>query len=87
MLSHFSKYYLQLGSFHFTSLPLTNAHVRAGTNTKGQKWVYFGEMEDGSTISYKGRGILILDDEQVQVGYYEKSQINGQARYVYGNGS
>jgi hypothetical protein len=51
MLSQFSKYYLQLGSFHLTSLPLTNTHVEAFTDTAGDKGVYFGEMEDGSTTT------------------------------------
>jgi hypothetical protein len=62
MLSQFSKYYLQLGSFHLTSLPLTNTHVDTFNSTAGNKGVYFGEMEDGSTTTEKGRGIKIFSD-------------------------
>jgi hypothetical protein len=88
MLSQFSKYYLQLGSFHLTSLPLTNTHVKAFTNTNGNKGVYFGEMEDGSTTTQKGRGILIIYmTKEVQVGHYENNNLNGQARYVLHDGS
>jgi hypothetical protein len=83
MLSQFSKYYLQLGSFHLTSLPLTNTHVEAFTSTAGNKGVYFGEMEGGSTTTQKGRGIKILSTKEVQFGHYENNKLNGQARAVY----
>jgi hypothetical protein len=87
ILSQFSKYYLQLGSFHFTSFSLTNTHVEAGTNTNGNKYVYFGEMEDGSTTTRKGRGIKIFSDKEVNVGHYENDEIIGQARAVYDGGA
>jgi hypothetical protein len=86
MLSQFSKYYLKLGSFPFTTTPLTNTHYIVGTNSKGNKWVYFGEMEDGSTTIREGRGIIIFDSMEVHVGYHEKNEMNGQARVVYKNG-
>jgi hypothetical protein len=86
MLSQFSKYYLQLGSFHLTSLPLTNTHVNTFTSTTGNKVVYFGEMEDGSTTTAKGRGIRIFSTKEVQVGHYENNKMNGQGRDVYSNG-
>jgi hypothetical protein len=82
MLSQFSKYYLQLGSFHLTSLPLTNTHVKAFNSTAGDKGVYFGEMEYGSTTTRKGRGIQIFSDKQVQFGHYENNKMNGQGRTV-----
>jgi hypothetical protein len=86
MLSQFSKYYLQLGSFHLTSLPLTNTHVFTSTSD-GYKGVYFGEMEDGSTTTRKGRGILIFDTKEVIVAHYENNNLNGQARYVLASGA
>jgi hypothetical protein len=82
MLSQFSEYYLQLGSFHLTSLPLTNTHVNTFTSTAGNKGVYFGEMEGGSTTTEKGRGIKIWSTKEVEVGHYENNKMNGQARYV-----
>jgi hypothetical protein len=42
--------------------------------------VYFGEMENGSTTTRKGRGILIADNKEVNVGHYENDKRNGQAR-------
>jgi hypothetical protein len=86
MLSQFSKCYLQLGSFHLTSLPLTNTHVHAFNSTAGDKGVYFGEMEDGSTTTAKGRGIRIFSTKEVEFGHYENNNLNGQARYVYADG-
>jgi hypothetical protein len=86
MLSQFSKYYLQLGSFHLTSLPLTNTHVDTLT-AGGYKGVYFGEMEDGSTTTQKGRGIEIFSDKEVYLGHYENDKRNGQARSVYKSGT
>jgi hypothetical protein len=44
--------------------------------------VYFGEMEDGSTTTAKGRGIKIFATKKVLVGYYENDKMNGQARDV-----
>jgi hypothetical protein len=87
MLSQFSKYYLQLGSFPFTSTLLANTHVKAGTNIKGDKWVYFGEKEYGSTMIGKRRGIGIINTGEVQVGHWDKDQMNGLTRGVYDNGS
>jgi hypothetical protein len=86
MLSQFSKYYLQLGSFHLTSLPLTNTHIYAFTSIAGNKGVYFGEMEDGSTTTQKGRGISIGSNKQVNVGHYENDEMNEQARVVFDDG-
>jgi hypothetical protein len=86
MLSQFSKYYLQLGSFHLTSLPLTNTHVDTFNSTAGDKGVYFGEMEYGSTTTRKGRGIQIFSTKDVNVGHYENDKTNGQARNVYASG-
>jgi hypothetical protein len=48
--------------------------------------VYFGEMEDGKSTIGKGRGIQILSNQQVQVGYWEKNWLNGQARICSENG-
>jgi hypothetical protein len=55
--------------------------------TGGYKGVYFGEMEDGSTTTAKGRGIRIFSDKQVQVGHYENNNLNGQARTVHHDGT
>jgi hypothetical protein len=45
--------------------------------------VYFGEMEDGSTISAKGRGIQILNNKEVHLGYWEKNKMNQMGRDFY----
>jgi hypothetical protein len=78
MLNQFSKVSIQLGSFPFTSTPLTNTYVKTGTNTEGKNWLYFGEMEEGSTTISKGRGIKIFDNKEVEVGHFEKNFMNGQ---------
>jgi hypothetical protein len=48
--------------------------------------VYFGEMENGSTTTWKGRGIIIFNTKEVQFGHYENDKKNGQARAVYASG-
>jgi hypothetical protein len=48
--------------------------------------VYFGEMENEKSNIGKGRGIQILSNKQVQMGYWEKNLLNGEARICIKDG-
>jgi hypothetical protein len=62
------KYNSKLGRFSFNdSSPLKNTHIRIAKNSEGIKWMYFGEMQEGSKEISKGRGVLVFEDGEIDI--------------------
>jgi hypothetical protein len=60
MKETYSKYNSKLGRFSFDdSSPLKNTHILIAKNTK---WMYFGEMQEGSKKIKHGRGVTVNKD-------------------------
>jgi hypothetical protein len=62
MKEAYFKYNSKLGSFSFNdSSTLKNTHIWIDKNSKGTKWMYFGETQEGFKRISQGRGVVVSE--------------------------
>jgi hypothetical protein len=84
----YSKYNSKLGRFSFgDSFPLNNIHIRIDKNPEGIRWMYFGEMQEGSKKIRQGRGVVVLEHGGIQMGGRKQDEMNGRGRTIYKSGN
>ena len=59
--------------------------VNKGTLTNGNKYIYFGQLEEG-TNKWDGVGTIVYSDGRIYEGCWKNDKANGFGRYIYKNG-
>jgi hypothetical protein len=87
MKETYFKYTSKLGRFSFNdSSPLENTHIWIDENTEDIKWVYFGEMQEGSKKIRQGRGVSVFEKGEISMGERKQNKMNGRGREIYKSG-
>jgi hypothetical protein len=87
MKEAYSKYNSKIGRFSFNdSSPLKNTHIRIAENSEGIKWVYFGEMQEGSKEIRQGRGVLVFEHGEICMVEWKQDALSGRGREIYKSG-
>jgi hypothetical protein len=69
MKENYFKYNSKLGRFSSNdSSPLKNTHILIAEKSEGIKWMYFGEMQEGSKDIRQGRGVLVFEYGEITIG-------------------
>jgi antitoxin component YwqK of YwqJK toxin-antitoxin module len=72
--------------FKFNGPPLKNLNFREGTNSSSVRWLYFGEMKDNTEGVREGRGVMVFQHGELQIGVWHQDYRNGRGRYILPKG-
>jgi hypothetical protein len=80
MIKVFRHYNNKSGPYNFTSGPLVNVHELIGLGYASNKFIYIGEMEEGTNDIRKGRGVTVSVNGILRIGEYTNDGADGHER-------
>ena len=80
-----SGVYKRLGQFDYGQPSCTTDHIKTCIN-EYYKWVYIGEVKEGTDDTPHGIGIKVLSTGDIHEGYWKDGKLHGRGRTIYRDG-
>ena len=80
-----SGVYKRLGQFDYGQPNCTTHHIKTCIH-KDNRWVYIGEVKEGTDDTEHGIGITVYSWGCINEGYWKDGQLDGRGRRIYDSG-
>ena len=82
-----SDRYKELGQFAYDQPHCTKYHIATCIKEFYEKYIYFGEVKEGTADIPHGIGIKVDSRRGIAEGYWKDGKLHGRGRHIYNFGS